>query len=135
MSTSTVLIPKRPIGPFRGSVLGFLAGVCTVSAIGFYTLFDKVRWDPLPYHLLPQLTFVSQYTTASASLLQSVEELKANSVHLETYAKRIERLEQQYKQLAATSAKQTELQRVEKDARNLYVSDIRALLARADLGC
>lgn len=43
-NASSLLIPKRPIGPFRGSVLGFLAGVCTVSAIGFYTLFDKVRW-------------------------------------------------------------------------------------------
>lgn len=38
----TAFIPKRPIGPFRGSLLGFLGGVCAVSAFGFYTLFDKV---------------------------------------------------------------------------------------------
>lgn len=40
--TST-LIPRRPVGAFRGSALGFLGGVCAVSVVGFYTLFDKVR--------------------------------------------------------------------------------------------
>lgn len=44
MDSRTPFIPKRPIGPFRGSLLGFLGGVCMVSAVGFYTLFDKVRF-------------------------------------------------------------------------------------------
>lgn len=101
MQSRTPFIPKRPIGPFRGSVLGFLGGVCAVSAFGFYTLFDK-------------------YTTASALLLKSVDEMKESSVELQTYAKRLEAVEARCKKLEAAAASREEVKRVESDAKALY---------------
>ena len=40
--TST-LIPRRPVGAFGTSVLGFLGRVRAVSAVDSYKLSDKVR--------------------------------------------------------------------------------------------
>ncbi|KAK9898167.1 hypothetical protein P389DRAFT_166485 [Cystobasidium minutum MCA 4210] len=97
----TAFIPKRPIGPFRGSLLGFLGGVCAVSAFGFYTLFDK-------------------YTTASALLLQSVDDLKRTSLELQNYTERLEKVEERCKRLEVNSATREETARIEKDSRALY---------------
>lgn len=63
-----------------------------------------------------------QYTTASALLLKSVEEMKESSVELQTYAKRLEAVEARCRKLEAEAARKEEVARVESDARALYVS-------------
>lgn len=115
--TST-LIPRRPVGAFRGSLLGFLGGVCALSAVGFYTLFDKVR--SATKHDEPSSCSL-QYTTASTLLLQSVEELKQSSAELQNYAGRLETVEARCKALEATTARSEEVRRVEADTKALYV--------------
>jgi hypothetical protein len=126
----TAFIPKRPIGPFRGSVLGFLGGVCAVSAFGFYTLFDKVIFGQFPISGRRADGSFSQYTTASALLLQSVEDLKRSSLELQNYTERLEKVEERCKRLEARSATREEAARIERDTRALYVSAKRTVLAR-----
>ena len=118
ITMTSTLIPRRPVGAFRGSLLGFLGGVCAVSAVGFYTLFDKVQTGVK--HSRPCL-HPSQYTTASKLLLQSVEELKQSSAELQNYAGRLETVEARCKALEATTARSEEVRRVEADTKALYV--------------
>lgn len=75
--------------------------------------------DGTPF--LVDLYCLIQYTTASRLLLQSVEELKQASVEMETYNRRLERLETHCKELDTLSAKKAELKKVESDSRRLYV--------------
>ena len=73
------------------------------------------------------ILFWLQYTTASTLLLQSVQDLKASSTELQSYARRLERLEMSYKELASKGARNDDLLKLEKDTRNLIV---RILLSR-----
>lgn len=63
-----------------------------------------------------------QYTTASALLLQSVEDLKRSSMELQNYTERLEKVEERCKRLEANSATREEAARIERDSRALYVS-------------
>lgn len=66
-----------------------------------------------------------QYTTASRLLLESVSELKASSVELQGYARRLEQLEGRMNELSASMANKTELAAVKRDSRSLYVGVIK----------
>lgn len=115
----TAFIPKRPIGAFRGSLLGFLAGVATVSAAGYYTLFDKVKG--MSYTIPVILSPPTQYMTAASMLQQSVDEIKTSSLALRAYSARLEALEERCTELSATAATKAALESVQTDAKALYV--------------
>ncbi|KIJ11132.1 hypothetical protein PAXINDRAFT_171922 [Paxillus involutus ATCC 200175] len=97
----TVSSPKKPVGGFRGGIIGFLFGFSLASAFASYHLLDE-------------------YKGASAALQASVEELHASTEKVSAHVRRIEAVEKDLKALAQTSASKDELSRVRAEVKKLY---------------
>ncbi|KAJ1961177.1 hypothetical protein GGI12_003392 [Dipsacomyces acuminosporus] len=76
---------KRPIGGFRGGVVGFLLGVTSAGALGFVYL-------------------IEEYQKATSLVLSSVDELEKSSLKVKEYVKKIEAVESDLEKLRANSA-------------------------------
>ncbi|KAG0096116.1 hypothetical protein BGZ93_004990 [Podila epicladia] len=94
---------KRPVGGFRGGILGFLIGATAAGGAGYYYLLEE-------------------YQTASNLLLSSVEDLQAstNKANVRDYAKKIESVEAELKSLRAKAATVEQLQDLKADVKKVY---------------
>ncbi|KAF9973550.1 hypothetical protein BGZ73_003187 [Actinomortierella ambigua] len=100
-SASPVVTYKRPVGGFRGGILGFLLGSTAAGAAGYYYLLEE-------------------YQTASNLLLASVEDLQASTSKVRDYAKKIESVEAELKKLKEKAATKEQLQELRTDVKKVY---------------
>ncbi|GAA6039774.1 hypothetical protein JCM8097_004215 [Rhodosporidiobolus ruineniae] len=91
---------RRPVGAFRGGIIGFLLGVSLVGGYGYFQLLDD-------------------YAKASRELLDSVEELKGSTEALTTHLTRISSLESSVASLQFDTATKTELDSLRQEYRKL----------------
>ncbi|KAJ1735472.1 hypothetical protein LPJ61_000538 [Coemansia biformis] len=89
---------KRPLGGFRGGVVGFLLGVTSAGAFGFVYL-------------------IEEYHKATGLVLASVEELEKSSLKVKEYVKKIEVVESDLARLRANSATTQQLAQSKADWR------------------
>ncbi|KAI7905304.1 uncharacterized protein BX663DRAFT_502410 [Cokeromyces recurvatus] len=85
----------------RSGFIGFLLGVTTASAAGYYYL-------------------LGEYNSASASLLISVQELQASTEKVKDYARRIETIDRDVTKLKEMAATKQQLSDLKVDFRKLY---------------
>ncbi|KAF8967137.1 hypothetical protein BDZ97DRAFT_1656923 [Flammula alnicola] len=97
----TVPVQKKPIGGFRGGIVGFLFGFSLASSFA-------------AYHLL------EEYQKASAALQASVEELKISTEKVSAHVRRIEAVEKDLKALTDASASKDDISRVRTEVKKLY---------------
>ncbi|KAI8971417.1 hypothetical protein BDF20DRAFT_884409 [Mycotypha africana] len=90
----------KPSGT-RGGIIGFMVGVITAGAAGYYYLMDE-------------------YNSASTSLLLSLQELQASTDKVKDYARRIEKLDREVAKLKETTATKQQLADTKVDFRKLY---------------
>ncbi|KAJ1730451.1 hypothetical protein LPJ72_004468 [Coemansia sp. Benny D160-2] len=89
---------KRPIGGFRGGVVGFLLGVTTAGAFGFVYL-------------------IEEYQKATSLVLSSVDGLEKSSLKVKEYVKKIEAVESDLAKLRASSATTQQVAQLKTDWR------------------
>jgi hypothetical protein len=92
---------KRPVGGFRGGIVGFLFGFSLASSFAAYQLLDE-------------------YKQASAALQASVEELQLTTEKVSAHVRRIEAVERNLKALADTSASKDDISKVRSEVKKLY---------------
>jgi hypothetical protein len=92
---------KKPIGGFRGGIVGFLFGFSLASSFAAYHLLDE-------------------YKQASAALQASIEELQTSTEKVSAHVRRIEAVERDLKALADSSAGKEDLSRVRAEIKRLY---------------
>ncbi|SCV74720.1 BQ2448_7749 [Microbotryum intermedium] len=101
---------QRPIGAFRGGLIGFLLGITTVGIWG-YT------------HLL------QDYMTASKALLESVQELHVSTDKMTTHIERIERVEKTVNELSKSSSTNDQIDTLRNEYRKLLEAEHLEVLA------
>ncbi|KAM0748100.1 hypothetical protein T439DRAFT_73685 [Meredithblackwellia eburnea MCA 4105] len=98
---------RRPVGAFRGGLIGFLLGTSIVGAYGYFALLED-------------------YAEASKTLLLSVEELKSSTSQLTSHLTRVSALEGSLSQLESkvkTLAARTELDSMRAEYKGLIESE------------
>lgn len=101
---------RRPIGAFRGGLIGFLLATTLAGTYGYFTL-------------------LTDYTKASEVLLLSVEELKESTTKLTKHINRIEKVEAQLDDLVKTVAKKNEVDSLRNEYKKLIEAEHLDLLA------
>ncbi|KAK3822712.1 MAG: hypothetical protein J3Q66DRAFT_329957 [Benniella sp.] len=96
-----VVTYKRPIGGFRGGILGFLLGATAAGSAGYFYLLEE-------------------YQTASNLLLTSVEDLQASTNKVRDYAKKIESVEAELKALRTKAATVEQLGELRSEVKKVY---------------
>ncbi|KAG0365584.1 hypothetical protein BC939DRAFT_498715 [Gamsiella multidivaricata] len=96
-----VVTYKRPVGGFRGGILGFLLGATVAGGAGYYYLLEE-------------------YQTASSLLLSSVEDLHASTNKVRDYAKKIESVEAELKALRTKAATVEQLSELKGEVKKVY---------------
>ncbi|KAG0248673.1 hypothetical protein BG011_010027 [Mortierella polycephala] len=99
--TAPVVTYKRPIGGFRGGILGFLIGATVAGGTGYYYLLEE-------------------YQTASNLLLNSIEDLQTSTNKVRDYAKKIESVEAELKELRAKAATVEQLSELKTEVKKVY---------------
>ncbi|TDL22254.1 hypothetical protein BD410DRAFT_788992 [Rickenella mellea] len=97
----TVKPPKRPIGGFRGGIVGFLLGFSLASSYAAYHLLDE-------------------YKQASAALQASVLELQISTEKVTAHVRRIEQVERDLRALADSSAGKEDVSRLRTEMKKLH---------------
>ncbi|KAF9296301.1 hypothetical protein BGZ88_000189 [Linnemannia elongata] len=100
-SAPVVVNYKRPVGGFRGGILGFLLGATAAGGAGYYYLLEE-------------------YQTASNLLLSSVEDLQASTNKVRDYAKKIESVEAELKTLKSKTATVEQLSELKSEVKKVY---------------
>ncbi|KAM6494218.1 hypothetical protein JOM56_010579 [Amanita muscaria] len=100
-SSAAVPAPKKPIGGFRGGVIGFLFGFSVASSFAAYHLLDE-------------------YRLASAALQTSVEELRLSTEKVSQHVRRIEAVEKDLRALRDTTVSKEDLIRIRTEMKKLY---------------
>jgi len=93
--------PKKPVGGFRGGIIGFLFGFSLASSLAAYHLLDE-------------------YRQASAALQTSVDELKLSTERVTQHVRRIEVVEKDLKALRDTTVPKEDLTRLRTEVKKLY---------------
>ncbi|KAF9571445.1 hypothetical protein EC968_000540 [Mortierella alpina] len=96
-----VVTYKRPVGGFRGGILGFLIGATAAGGAGYYYLLEE-------------------YQTASNLLLSSVEDLQTSTNKVRDYAKKIESVEAELKSLRTKAATVEQLAELKSEVKKVY---------------
>ncbi|KAF8225889.1 hypothetical protein L208DRAFT_1304670 [Tricholoma matsutake] len=91
---------KKPIGGFRGGIVGFLFGFSLASSFA-------------AYHLL------EEYQQASAALQSSVETLQLSTEKISAHMRRMEAIEKDLKALNQTSVSKDDISRVRAETKKL----------------
>ncbi|KAJ7366797.1 hypothetical protein DFH08DRAFT_835506 [Mycena albidolilacea] len=91
----------KPIGAFRGGIVGFLAGFSLAASVAAYNLLDE-------------------YQLASAALQASVEELQLSTEKISSHVRRIEAVEKDLKALGGTSASKDDLSKLRAEVKKIY---------------
>ncbi|KAL0960686.1 hypothetical protein HGRIS_005714 [Hohenbuehelia grisea] len=94
-------VQKRPIGGFRGGIVGFLFGFSLASTFAAYQLLEE-------------------YQQASAALQSSVEELKLSTETISSHIRRIEAVEKDLKALSGASATKEDISRLKTELKKIY---------------
>ncbi|GAA5982685.1 hypothetical protein JCM10908_006744 [Rhodotorula pacifica] len=94
---------RRPVGAFRGGIIGFLLGLTAVGGYGYLRVLDD-------------------YRQASEKLLVSVEELKGSTEQMTSHLSRITALETSLERLARDAAKNAEVDSLRDESRKLIES-------------
>ncbi|GAA5954321.1 hypothetical protein JCM8115_003372 [Rhodotorula mucilaginosa] len=94
---------RRPVGAFRGGIIGFLLGLTAVGGYGYLRVLDD-------------------YRQASEKLLTSVEELKSSTEQMTTHLSRINALETSLDRLARQAAKTQQVDSLRDETRQLIES-------------
>ncbi|KAJ6557419.1 hypothetical protein DFH09DRAFT_524257 [Mycena vulgaris] len=97
----TPVIQKKPIGAFRGGIVGFLGGFSLAASFAAYSLLDE-------------------YNQASAALQASVEELKLSTEKISAHVRRIEAVEKDLKALADNTSSKDDLSRLRAETRKIF---------------
>ncbi|KAJ3485533.1 hypothetical protein NLI96_g4903 [Meripilus lineatus] len=100
-NVGTVPPPKKPVGAFRGGIVGFLFGFSLASSYAAYHLLDE-------------------YKLASAALQASVLELQESTQKVSAHIRRIEAVEKDLKALRDASATKEDISRVRGEMKKLY---------------
>ncbi|KIM89276.1 hypothetical protein PILCRDRAFT_813208 [Piloderma croceum F 1598] len=100
-NVGTIPVQKKPVGGFRGGIVGFLFGFSLASSFAAYHLLDE-------------------YKQASAALQASVEELQISTEKVSAHVRRIEAVEKDLKALADSSAGKEDLSKVRAEIKRLY---------------
>ncbi|GBE85183.1 hypothetical protein BKA93DRAFT_901301 [Sparassis latifolia] len=100
-ATPSVGTPKKPVGAFRGGIVGFLFGFSLASSFAAYHLLDE-------------------YKQASAALQASVEELQLSTEKVSAHVRRIEAVEKDLKALSESAASKEDFSRVRAEVKKLY---------------
>ncbi|KAF8631787.1 hypothetical protein AX17_005002 [Amanita inopinata Kibby_2008] len=100
-NAGNVHVQKRPIGGFRGGIVGFLFGFSLASSFAAYHLLDE-------------------YQQASAALQASIDELKLNTEKVSEHVRRIEAVEKDLKVLRETTVPKEDLSRLRSEVKKLY---------------
>ncbi|ORY73595.1 hypothetical protein BCR35DRAFT_354043 [Leucosporidium creatinivorum] len=95
---------RRPVGAFRGGLIGFLLGTTLVGGYGYFQLLDD-------------------YSQASSLLLLSVEELKTSTEQMASHIQRIERVERELGELVKTASSKKDVESLRKEYRKLIESE------------
>ncbi|KAG6332929.1 hypothetical protein ID866_6162 [Astraeus odoratus] len=93
--------PRKPVGGFRGGIIGFLFGFSLASAFAAYHLLDE-------------------YKAASAALQASVQELQTSTEKVSAHVRRIEAVEKDLKVLAQNSTSKDDLAKVRAELKKVY---------------
>ncbi|KAI1321053.1 hypothetical protein EDD11_008634 [Mortierella claussenii] len=96
-----VVTYKRPVGAFRGGILGFLLGATAAGGVGYYYLLEE-------------------YQAASNLLLSSIEDLQASTNKVRDYAKKIESVEAELKALRTKAATVEQLNEFKGEVKKVY---------------
>ncbi|POY75039.1 hypothetical protein BMF94_2015 [Rhodotorula taiwanensis] len=94
---------RRPVGAFRGGIIGFLLGLTAVGGYGY-------------------LRVLEDYRQASERLLVSVEELKGSTEQMATHLSRITALESSLEKLTRDAATAREVGSLRDESRKLIES-------------
>jgi len=92
---------KKPVGGFRGGIVGFLFGFSLASSYAAYHLLDE-------------------YKQASAALQASVEELQLTTQKVSAHIRKIEAVEKDLKALRDSSAVKDDLSKIRAEVKKLY---------------
>ncbi|GBC03302.1 hypothetical protein RclHR1_05060005 [Rhizophagus clarus] len=95
---------RKPIGGFRGGLIGFLVGLTVAGGAGYHYLFDE-------------------YNTASKLLLSSVEELQKSTNKVRDYTQKIERIELELKALQMSAATIDQIKELRSED-SLHIEDL-----------
>ncbi|GAA5839750.1 hypothetical protein JCM9279_005157 [Rhodotorula babjevae] len=95
---------RKPVGAFRGGLIGFLLGLTTVGGYGYFRLLDD-------------------YHSASVTLLASVDELKRSTEQMAAHLSRIAALEDSHAQLSGTAASTKDVDALRTEYRKLLDSE------------
>ncbi|BFZ64989.1 hypothetical protein YB2330_006152 [Saitoella coloradoensis] len=91
---------RKPIGGFRGGIIGFLLGLTTTGVLG-YTQLLQTHHD------------------TSSTLLATVEDLQRSTLSLTSHIQRIQTLETQLKKLEQKVVTKDEVEEVRRDVRGM----------------
>ncbi|KAF8917095.1 hypothetical protein CPB85DRAFT_1287671 [Mucidula mucida] len=94
-------VQKKPVGGFRGGIVGFLFGFSLASSYAAYHLLDEFK-------------------QASAALQVSVEKLQQSTELVTAHVRRIEAVEKDLKALGNASASKDDISRVRAELKKLY---------------
>ncbi|ORY91240.1 hypothetical protein BCR43DRAFT_100969 [Syncephalastrum racemosum] len=94
-------VEKKKVGAVRGGLLGFLSGVTLAGGVGYYYLLEE-------------------YNSASASLLNSVQELQSSTEKVREYARKIEAVDKDVSKLKDSTASAQQLNELKTEFRKLY---------------
>ncbi|EIN12777.1 hypothetical protein PUNSTDRAFT_141382 [Punctularia strigosozonata HHB-11173 SS5] len=100
-NVGAVKTERKPVGAFRGGIVGFLFGFSLAASYAAYHLLDE-------------------YKLASAALQASVEELHASTEKISAQIRRIEAVEKDLKALSGTSASKEDLSKIRAEVKKLY---------------
>ncbi|KII86966.1 hypothetical protein PLICRDRAFT_114062 [Plicaturopsis crispa FD-325 SS-3] len=96
-----VQVQKKPVGGFRGGIVGFLFGFSLASSFAAYHLLDE-------------------YKQASAALQASVQELQLSTEKVSAHVRRIEAVEKDLKALSETTAGKEDVSRLRAEMKKIY---------------
>ncbi|CAO3663432.1 unnamed protein product [Umbelopsis vinacea] len=91
----------KAVGAVRGGLLGFLLGVTISGGVGYYYLLEE-------------------YNSASATLLNSVQDLQASTEKVRDYARKIEAIDRDLAKLKETTATSQQLADLRNEMKKLY---------------
>ncbi|GAA5949483.1 hypothetical protein JCM21900_000235 [Sporobolomyces salmonicolor] len=95
---------RRPVGAFRGGLIGFLLGLSAVGSYGYFML-------------------LHDYGEASRTLLDSVAELKRSTDKMTSHLRRIESVESTLSSLSSSAATRAELASLRDEYRKLFETE------------
>ncbi|GAA5879941.1 hypothetical protein JCM1840_006938 [Sporobolomyces johnsonii] len=95
---------RRPVGAFRGGLIGFLLGISAVGSYGYFVL-------------------LHDYAEASRALLESVDELKGTTDKMASHLRRIESVESTLAALSSNAATHAELASLREEYRKLFEAE------------